>query len=490
MLECPPVRKVLIGLVCLSVAACSADTIHLKNGSSIVADSVRETDDKVEYEIGDNTYRIPKSLVDKIDTPASPPPSPSLATPPASASPQSPSELTYKPAPSVPAGGSTHDLRIPASDPSLKVVHDGKVDLDMLSRLDSSGNRDSAAAAYFLAARFEYEQGDRDLARRYFERSLGYAPDNAIILANYAALLVQTGHARDALNYAEHAVQADPESPDALTVLGYVYVSIDRARDAIEPWEKSLRLRPDDKLQALLDKTRNELKVEATYNESDTGRFTLRYEGSATKDSLRQQIISALDKDYDELSSELGISPKQNIPVILYTEQAFFDVTQAPSWTGALNDGKLRIPIQGIDFITPDLARVLKHELTHSFVNQASSGHCPQWLNEGIAQMEEGRTLGGRAGRLAEIYAQGGQIPLQALEGSFMKFSSNEALIAYDESLAAALYIRNTYGTSDFRRLLERIGQGGTFEQAMTDILHVNYLGFERDLGDYLNRKN
>jgi len=482
LLECPPVRKILIGLVLFSVAVASAETIRLKNGRSIVADNVREKDGKVEYEIGDNTYRIPKSLVEKIESSVPPLSDPNFGTSPVAAHPQTPADAAFKPAPT--ANG--QDLRVPSNDPALKVVHDGKVDLDILNQLDGSGNHNSAAAGYFLAARFEYDQGDRELARRYFERSMGYAPDNAVILIHYAALLVQTGHARDAINYAEHAAQLNPDSADASAVLGYAYFSAVHARDAIAPWEKSLQLRPEEKLQALLDRTKRELSVEASYTERDTGRFTLRYEGSATKDSLRQQIIAALDKDYDELSSELGISPYQNIPVILYTEQAFFDVTQAPTWTGALNDGKLRIPVRGLEYITPDLARVLKHELTHSFINQAASARCPQWLNEGIAQMEEGRTLGGRAKRLAELYKEDSQIPLHALEGSFMKFSNAEALIAYDESLAGALYIRDHYGAGDYRRLLERVGQGGSFEQAMGDILHVDYAHFERDLGEYL----
>ena len=33
-------------------------------------------------------------------------------------------------------------------------------------------------------------------------------------------------------------------------------------------------------------------------------------------------------------------------------------------WAGAMNDGKLRIPIRGVNAMTPELARVLKHELT------------------------------------------------------------------------------------------------------------------------------
>ena len=48
--------------------------------------------------------------------------------------------------------------------------------------------------------------------------------------------------------------------------------------------------------------------------------------------------------------------------------------------------------------MTPELARVLKHELTHSFVGQKSHGRAPTWLQEGVAQWMEGRrSSGGRA---------------------------------------------------------------------------------------------
>src|SRR5207342_2089604 len=97
--------------------------------------------------------------------------------------------------------------------------------------------------------------------------------------------------------------------------------------------------------------------------------------------------------DYDALVRDLGSPPRDNILVTLYIEQAFFDVTHAPSWSGAVNDGKLRIPVSGLSSMTSELARVLKHELAHSFVNQASGGRCPTWLNEGIAQAVEPKSL-------------------------------------------------------------------------------------------------
>lgn len=481
MLKSALVTRALITFLFAAAAISSAETIHLKNGRTIAADNVREKDDKVEYQVGDDTYRIPKALVEKIDTSTTPLVDPNFGNVTPAARPKSDTQHANPPMPSE------HALKMPSNKDVMRVVHDGKVDLDALGDLESSNNQEAAAAGYFVAGRFEFERGDRENAQHYFERALGFSPDNPAILANYAALLVQMGRAREAVNFAEHAVQNAPDSADAYSVLGYAYFSSDRTRDAVPAWQKSIDLRPDKKIDALLVKAKRELAAEANYREHDTGHFTLRYEGSATKDTLRQQITSTLEKDYDDLSSQLGITPYQNIPVVLYTEQAFFDVTQAPTWTGAINDGKLRIPIQGVDYITPELARVLKHELAHSFINQASTGRCPQWLNEGIAQVAEGRTLTGPRGpRMAIIYNAKAQVPLRELEKSFMNFTRSKAVLAYEESLAATLYIRDTYGMADIQRVLERLSQGGTLEDAFRDVLRVDYDQFERDLTSYL----
>ena len=49
-----------------------ADTIILKNGRKILADTVRENGTKVEYTVGEDTYAISKSSVERIDTGGSP----------------------------------------------------------------------------------------------------------------------------------------------------------------------------------------------------------------------------------------------------------------------------------------------------------------------------------------------------------------------------------------------------------------------------------
>ena len=54
-------------MLMLASAAASADTIHLKNGRTILADHVRENGNRYEYDIGDDSYAIPKSSVDRIE---------------------------------------------------------------------------------------------------------------------------------------------------------------------------------------------------------------------------------------------------------------------------------------------------------------------------------------------------------------------------------------------------------------------------------------
>lgn len=470
-----PVICSLLSALLLTAAACaSAEVIHLKNGRTIWADHVRDTGTHIEYDLGDNTYSIPKSLVDRVDAGGIPPA-------------YAPDDGTAKQTHDLPEFAPADNLK---NDPTLigKIIQDGRVDLDALSALEQAGNGTATAAGYFIAGKHEFDHGNFSKARTYFEASLHFDSQNPTILNYYAALLVRTGNATEALPYAERAVRSAPDSPDALTVLGYVQFAADRTQDAIRSWKHSLELRPDATVQKYLEKAQRDATAEADYTEHESSHFTLKYEGKQTSEALRGQLLATLEAEYDDLVRELGIAPRNSIPVVLYTEQSFFDVTQAPSWSGAVFDGKLRIPINGLTSVTPELARVLKHELAHSFIRQLSGGRCPQWLNEGIAQAVEPKQIShGRL--LADLFRDQREIPLNALEGSFMQFSSTQATVAYEESLAAVQYISETYGMSDLQRILERLGQGSSTEAALRATIHSDYGQLEAEIGKYLINK-
>jgi tetratricopeptide (TPR) repeat protein len=456
-------------LFLLLASACTvgwADTIHLKNGRTIIADHVRENGNRYEYEIGDDSYAIPKSAVDRVE-------SGGIA---------------------AHSGGGAKLADLPTLTPSDnlanegdlvgRLIKEGKVDEQELADLEKKGNRELSAAANFIAGKFELERGNMTQSRRYFESALQYRPDSSTILTYLAALLVRTGNAKEALTYAQRAVSSNPTA-DAYAILGYAQFASDHTKEAIAAFKKSVQLRPDPAIQKLLDKAQREQTAESEFASNESSHFVLHYEGKESSEALRGQIMQTLEADYDDLVRDLGTPPHDSILVTLYTDTAFFDVTHAPTWVGAINDGKLRIPVSGLTAMTPELARVLKHELAHSFVRKLTGGRCPPWLNEGIAQLLEPRNLSD-GHFLAQLYKNQQQIPFNALEGSFMRFNEVQAHIAYAESLAAVSYINESYGLSDVQRILDRINQGSSTEAALRATIHSDYGQFETELGKYL----
>jgi len=462
--------RVISLLLCLAIAlSASADVIHLKNGRTIVADQVRENGSHYEYDIGDDSYAIPKSAVDRVETGGMP------------ARSSSSSQLADLPA------FTPSDSLANEGDLVGKIITEGKVNVDALESLEAKGNAELSATADFIAGKFELEHGNIAQSRLYLENALRFQPASSTILTYYAAVLIRTGNASQAVAYAQRAVQASPTSPDAYTMLGYAQFTSDHTKDAVVSWKRSLELRPDPNVQRLLNKAQREQSAETGFVENESSHFVIHYEGEQVSGALRDQILSVLESDYDDLARDLGTPPRDNILVTLYTQTAFFDVTRAPDWVGALYDGKLRIPISGLSSVTPDLARVLKHELAHAFIAKLAGGRCPPWLNEGIAQFLEPRNLGSNGHMLALLFKNQQNIPFNELEGSFMRFSGAQASVAYAESLAAVSYINDSYGMSDVQRILERLSQGTSTEAALRETIHSDYGQLESDLGRYLS---
>ncbi len=452
--------------------ACRADVIHLKNGRTLWADHVRQNGARLEYDIGDNSYAIPQSTVDRVESGGVPP---QFATASAKAD-------------DLPAVVPEASLTAEADLPS-KLIHDGRVDTDALRSVEDSSKPEITAAAYFIAGKHEFDGGNFPQARAYFDSALRFQHDSPTILNYYAAALIRMGRAKEAISYAERATRIAPDSADAFAVLGSAQFAADQTKEAIRSWKTSVGLRPDTVLQSYIAKAEREMKSEADFSEHESSHFTLHFEGKQTSESLRRQILTTLESGYESLASELGYMPHDSIPVFLYTEQAFFDVTQAPSWSAAVNDGKLRIPVSGIETVTPEMARILKHELAHSFINQMSAGRCPQWLHEGIAQVLEPKTLGARGLRLADLFAAQQEIPFNALERGFAQFSTLEAMLAYDESLGAVEFISDSYGMSQVAQILSRIGSGSTTEVALRTTIHDNYAELRNDVARFLANK-
>jgi tetratricopeptide (TPR) repeat protein len=474
-------RVFLLGAaMLLAGAAVRADTIVLKNGRRIIAFNVVEDGDKVRYETSAGQLSIPKSIVDHIERGGAVP----IAGSPA----ETAANLAITPPAAAlePSGG--------GSEIERGAVHDGGVDREYIAKLESAargGGKNAsigAALAHHAASQFELTHGDMEHALEDERTALTYGPDEPSLLMNVAYLHLRRSEYKQSLDYLERARRAAPDNPDVPKLAGWAYYGLNKPDQAVAEWKRSLALRPDAEVQAALEKAERDKREEESYRENESSHFTLRYSGEE-EPGLARDVLRTLEAHYEEIESELNFSPPDSIGVVLYTQQAFADITRAPGWVGALNDGRIRVPVQGLVNVTPELSRVLKHELTHSFIQQKTRGRAPTWIQEGVAQWMEGKRSGDNANALVQIYQDGHAASLNELEGPWMRFSSDAASYAYAWALANIEAMVQANGMSDVERILERISSGSSTEEALRAVLHSNYGEVMQATAEYL-RKN
>jgi hypothetical protein len=459
----------------------AADTIVLKNGRRITASNVTEDGDHIAYETPAGQMSIPKSIVARIDRDSLEYSSAGGATsvPPISV------------APVDPARGYEDVARL--------TVHDNAIDFGYIAQLENTARSGGAAAmekvaaSHYAAAQFLVSKGDTGAAIDHYRQALSLAPDNLGLLLNLSALYLRESQFTAAFEPLERARRLTPDSApaaaDIAKLTGWAYYGANKIDRAVEEWTRAERLHPDPEVEHALEKAERDKSEEESYREGETTHFALKYNGSATPD-LAQGILHALEADFHDLESQLDYTPPEQIGVILYTEQSFADITRAPSWAGAINDGRIRIPVQGLAGVTPELAHVLKHELTHSFIGQKSHGRAPTWLQEGVAQYMEGRRSSASVGALLDAANQGSVPTLEMLEGSWMALSGDSAAMAYAWSLAAVESIIQAGGVGDISRLLDRIAAAPSAEAALRDTLHANYADIQQQTVAYLRHQD
>src|SRR6266478_2851535 len=480
--SCKIRRASLLAAVCLILAGTvRGDTIVLKNGRRITALSVTQEGEKITYETASGTLSLPRSIVDHIEHGSIP--SSEAAT--------NASTLTLKP-PETEAAATT----LPPSTTEIenRVIQNGEVDrayvdgLDQEARSGQALPNQNAAMAHHAASQFELAHGTMDLALEDARSALTYLPEQPVLLMDTAYLYLRRSEYTQSLEYIDRARRLVPEDPEVSKLAGWAYYGLNKLDLAVAEWKHAASLRPDAEVEAALQKAQRDKQEEEQYKENESSHFTLRYSG-ASQPSLARSVLHTLERHYGAIESELNYSPPDSIGVILYTQQAFADITQVPNWVGALNDGRIRVPVQGLSEVTPELSRVLKHELTHSFVQQKTLSHAPTWIQEGLAQWMEGKRSDLNAAALVAIYQNDPELGLKHYQGDWMKFSNEAASAAYVWALANVEYIVQSGGMNDVDRILDRLATGEAPEAALKAVLRCDYTDLTHDTVQYLRKK-
>jgi tetratricopeptide (TPR) repeat protein len=463
-----------------------ADVIYLKNGRKIVGQVTQEDSKQVIYLIQGGELSIPKSMVDHIQKSADP-----AEEQPPQASETPPEKSREVPLPSPPSGEFS-----PGTD--SRVIKHGAVDETYLLHLDSEMTHNPSPEnarllkqGYQQAALFQARKGDPEGAIQKYQQALKLLPHDLSLTLALGYLQVTQSHYLEALDLLLPAADRYPKSADVPMLLGSAYYGMENMDEAIAQWNKALAIADNPRIHEAVAKAEREREISGSYRELRSSHFLLRYAGEQGEqgEKLSGEVINSLEGSFQDLVLDLDYSPREVIVALLYPNQAFKDITRSPTWVGALNDGKIRVPVSGLAQVNAELARVLKHELTHSFVQQITMGRCPTWFNEGLAQLEEGATTATMGSQLARAVATGRLPSFPSLEGPFLNMPQDQVALAYAKSLAALEYLRTASDMVEIRNLLKAMPSQPDFGVLLQVELRLSYPDFEQEVANYIVKK-
>ncbi len=461
-----------------------ADTIVLKDGRTIRCDIVREDGNVVRYWIGEASLTVSRDKVERIERDNQK----------GEALTSSNNRTSVENIPNV--NNDNKQILKPAYSPPIIKTIDGTLNIETIEKLEASlknNPQDKAAieqlvSALNIVAFTERENGNVLKAKEFLSRALNWQPNNLDSLIGLASVEIAEGLYSEAVQHANKAVLVDPKNQLAHYYLGAAYYNLEDIPRAVSSWQVGLRLGEDPVMRAALTKAEKELALANDFSNGRNRFFNLVLEGGSANLGLESQLLIILEESHSKLKRQFDFEPKERISAIFYTQQTFSDITRAPSWAGALNDGKLRVPIGGLTGVNAELAKTITHELTHSFVYFKSHGKCPTWLNEGLAQLMEGDSANQYYKVLAKVIAENPAFNLKNLSGSFIRFSPEQAQVAYAYSLAAVeLLCERNVNTAI--SVLEDLSQNSNIDTAISR--HTRYKdlkAFEYELNRRLSQ--
>lgn len=459
-------------LAALGALSLAADVIVLKSGRRIEAWSVEERGDRVYYETPEGQVSLPKHLVERIERTGS------------------------GPASSLSVAARLPEVSLPALNDAdvARVVAEGKIDRALLSSLESEANRSPegsvprlrAAAAHLLVARRLVEQGDLPGAAESLHRALVFAPNHPALLLDLAAVEFNQQRYTAALEHLRPALDHPEYAFEAYRLQGWVYYQREELDRAIPAWKKALAVHADSELEAQLARAEEETRAAGNYQQRSSGRFLLRYaEQEVASPRLASSILATLDSLYDQMAGTFNLVPREPIVVLLYSNQTFYALTGLPPEVHGVYDGKIRVPIQGLTSLTPELEQVLRHELVHAFVYYKSRGKAPRWLQEGLAQWYAGQTPSVSRQEFRPLFEARDGSALPRIEHAFGG-DLGQVLGGYYASWLVVDELERRYGRGDMERLLEALAGGESMEQALRTGFRLTYVDLDREVYDSL----
>lgn len=197
-------------------------------------------------------------------------------------------------------------------------------------------------------------------------------------------------------------------------------------------------------------------------------------------------VLLVLDNAYMQILSELSVTIENKIKVVLYTDKEFYDLTGFPPWIGGAYDGQIHLPLANANPDDEIFKKVIKHELTHAILHQATKGRCPTWLHEGLAQYFEGEKIQKKREILNAL--ENNEIP-SINSPSFLLVEKEKSILLYQLSLIAIDYLKNRSSMGTISNFLNKLGEGLNIKDLFYESFLFPYDDLTNRIKEYLKNK-
>lgn len=270
---------------------------------------------------------------------------------------------------------------------------------------------------------------------------------------------------REAITLLRRALVEHPKRGEGWELLALAQYRASETAAAIKSWESALRLDPqNERIKRDLARARRDESVEGQlFLDQSTPHFAIKYDGTHDR-SLGRTIGELLEEAYKVVGGLIGRYPRHEIGVVVYPGRTFRAATGAHAWVGALYNGKIRLPAGGLTpEKLPQLRQTLRHEYTHALLHALGKGRVPTWLNEGAAQLAEGKTLP----PALKTLGPGARPSLKELSVAYSSIKdATRVRRLYAGALALTHHLVGTHGWPALAAIVDALGQGKSLEAA------------------------
>lgn len=334
---------------------------------------------------------------------------------------------------------------------------------------------------------------DQALLEKYEKRAAAVNPRSALFKRIIADAVGAIRQYEASEKFYRDSIEFDPTDANARAELGMMYMQWgyeDRAREALESaWN----------LDSFNERTHFLLELLETlekFARLETEHFIIKFK-SETDPGIGEFLAGYLEELYESVTEdyETHLSDK-TIVEIFPTLRAFGVRISGRPWihtVGACTGRVIALtsPNDKSGIGPYDLARVLRHEFTHTVTLSATDNRIPHWFTEGLAVYQEDVP---RSFTWSDLLAQAVRrdelFPLDSIRWGFWKpRRPSDRQLAYAQSEWMCEYIVERYGYETINHMLGLFKKRMTQSSVFQELLKIELEQFDREFQTWASER-